>query len=362
MAEENEDFGEKTEEPSSHRIEEFRKRGEVASSKELTSVLLLTANIITISLGMIFIFEILEEYVTWLYGLDFDNAYSPKVVKIIISKTLFTALKCVAPVFVVSIIISVLSSVGQIGFLWAPKVLEMKPERLNPVEGLKKLISLKSIFEAIKGLMKFSIILFIVYLFFKDKILILKGFLQLDVFQSVLYGKDLIINLSLFILMGMFIVALIDLAYQKFSYQKKIKQTKEQAKREQKEHEGNPEIKQRIRAIQREVSQRRIMQEVPKADVIITNPTHYAVALKYDPETMLSPKVLAKGADHMALRIRKSGKDHEIPVIENITLARNLYKTVKIGEFVPQDLYRAVAEVLAFVYKLKRKRKALIAD
>jgi len=138
--------------------------------------------------------------------------------------------------------------------------------------------------------------------------------------------------------------------------------TKEQAKREQKEHEGNPEVKQRIRTIQREVSQRRIIQEVPNADVIVTNPTHYAVALKYDPDTMVSPKVIAKGADHMALRIRKVGKDNEIPVVENITLARGLYKTVKIGEYVPQDLYRAVAEVLAFVYKLKKERKGLKAE
>ena len=280
MADENDDFGEKTEDPSSHRIEEFRKRGEVASSKELTSVLILTANIIAISLGMLFIFEILEEYVTWLYALDFDKAYSPKMVKQIISKTLFTAMKCTAPVFFISILIGVISTIGQIGFLWAPNVLEMKPERLNPVEGLKKLISLRSVFEALKGMLKFGIILFIVYLFFRDKIPVLKGFIQLDVLQSVLYGKDLIINLSLFILMGMLFVALVDLAYQKYSYQKKIKQTKEQAKREQKEHEGNPEIKQRIRTIQREVSQRRTMQEVPKADVVVTNPTHFAVALK----------------------------------------------------------------------------------
>jgi len=211
-------------------------------------------------------------------------------------------------------------------------------------------------------MMKFSIILFIVYLFFRDKIPVLKGFIQLDVLQSVLYGKDLIINLSLYILMGMLIVALVDLAYQKYSYQKKIKQTKEQAKREQKEHEGNPEVKQRIRTIQREVSQRRIMQEVPKADVIVTNPTHFAVALKYDPGTMVSPKVIAKGVDHMALRIRKLAKDNEILVVENITLARNLYKTVKIGESVPRDLYKAVAEILAFVYKYKKKRKALSAE
>lgn len=362
MADDNDDFSEKTEEPSSHRIEEFRKRGEVSSSKELTSVLLLAANIITISLGMLFIFEILEEYVHWLYALDFDKAYSPKMLKEIVSKTLWTAMKCTLPIFFVSALIGFLATVGQIGFLWAPKVLEMKPERLNPIAGLKKLISLRSVFEAFKGMMKFAIILFIVYLFFRDKIPVLKGFLQLDIFQSVLYGKNLIINLSLYILMGMFFVALMDLAFQKYSYQKKIKQTKEQAKREQKEHEGNPEIKQRIRTIQREVSQRRTMQEVPKADVVVTNPTHFAVALKYDPESMMSPKVIAKGADHMALRIRKLAKDNEIPVIENITLARNLYKTVKIGESVPRDLYRAVAEVLAFVYKFKKKRKALSAE
>ena len=125
MAEENDDFGEKTEEPSSHRIEEFRKKGEVASSKELTSVLLLVANVVTISIGLIFVFELLEEYVTWLYTLDLEKAFSPEVFKTIVNKTLLTALKCVGPIFIVSILIGVLSTVGQIGFLWAPKSLRI---------------------------------------------------------------------------------------------------------------------------------------------------------------------------------------------------------------------------------------------
>jgi len=135
--------------------------------------------------------------------------------------------------------------------------------------------------------------------------------------------------------------------------------TKEEAKKEHKEQEGSPEIKQRIRSVQREIAQKRMMVDIPTADVIVTNPTHFAVALKYDGENMVSPEVIAKGADHLALRIREIAKGHDIPIVENVPLARALYKTTNIGDAVPRNLYKAVAEVLAFVYKLKRKKKAL---
>ncbi len=161
------------------------------------------------------------------------------------------------------------------------------------------------------------------------------------------------------ILAGLAIIAAADFAYQKFSYKKKLMMTKEQAKKESKEQDGNPEIKQRIRSIQREMSQKRMMADVPKADVIITNPTHISIALKYDKATMVAPEVIAKGADAVAMKIREIAKESDIPIVENVPLARAMYKTVKIGDGVPRNLYKAVAEVLAFVYKLKRKRKAV---
>ena len=218
---------------------------------------------------------------------------------------------------------------------------------------------MKSVVAAVKGIFKFLIILSIVYIFMRNQINTYMGFLHLEFFQSFIYAKTILTQLALSIILGLVVVAIGDFAWEKYSYKKKLMMTKEEAKREMKEKEGSPEVKQRIRTIQREMAQRRMLAEVPKADVIVTNPTHLSVALKYDKESMISPLVLAKGGDHLAFRIREIAKDHDIPMVENVPLARSLYKTVDVGTSVPRELYKAVAEVLAFVYKLKRKKKAV---
>ncbi|WP_417336103.1 flagellar biosynthesis protein FlhB [Halobacteriovorax marinus] len=359
MADENDSDAEKTEDPSAHRIEEFRKRGEVASSKELTSVLVLAASLMTLGLSMVYMYEVLSEFIEWLYHLDVSTAYTAKSMNTIVNKLVTVSLKSVAPIFLVTLSIGVAANMAQIGVLFSPDVLEWKPDRINPLQGIKRLFSMKSLVEAIKGVFKFIFILGIVYFFLKDEMHTFGGFFHLDFFQSFLYGKGFLIKLGFAIVVGLVVIAIGDFAYQKFSYKKKLMMTKEEAKQEHKQQDGNPEIKQRIRAVQREMSQRRVMSEVPKADVIVTNPTHISIALKYDPETMISPEVIAKGADVLALKIREIAKGHDIPIVENVPLARGLYKTVKEGQGVPRNLYKAVAEVLAFTYKLKRQKKAL---
>jgi flagellar biosynthetic protein FlhB len=169
----------------------------------------------------------------------------------------------------------------------------------------------------------------------------------------------LMVKLGFSVLLGLGVIALMDFAWEKWSYRQKMMMTKQQAKEESKEKDGNPEVKNRIRSIQRQMAQKRMMNDVKKADVIVTNPTHISVALKYDGDGMVAPAVMAKGADHLALRIREIAKENDIPIVENIMLARTLYTTVKVGHGVPRTLYKAVAEILAFVYKLKRKQKAL---
>ncbi|WP_052590563.1 flagellar biosynthesis protein FlhB [Halobacteriovorax marinus] len=359
MADENDSDAEKTEDPSAHRIEEFRKRGEVASSKELTSVLVLAGSLMTLGLSMVYMYEVLSEFIEWLYHLDVSTAYTAKSMNTIVNKLVTVSLKSVAPIFLVTLSIGVAANMAQIGVLFSPDVLEWKPDRINPLQGIKRLFSMKSLVEAIKGVFKFIFILGIVYFFLKDEMHTFGGFFHLDFFQSFLYGKGFLIRLGFAIVVGLIVIAIGDFAYQKFSYKKKLMMTKEEAKQEHKQQDGNPEIKQRIRAVQREMSQRRVMSEVPKADVIVTNPTHISIALKYDPETMISPEVIAKGADVLALKIREIAKGHDIPIVENVPLARGLYKTVKEGQGVPRNLYKAVAEVLAFTYKLKRQKKAL---
>ena len=357
MAEESD--GEKTEEPSQHRIEEFRKKGDIASSRELTSVLVLAASLLTLSLSLVYIYEEMSTFIQWLYTLDVQTAFTDKILKTIATHTVVTGLKCAAPVLCVSLCVGVMAQVAQVGLLYSPEILELDFERINPIRGIGKLFSMRALFETIKGLIKFSVILAIVYYFLKDDIPKYNGFMHLELFQSFLYGKTILMKLTFSMILGLSVVAGIDFAYQKISYKKRLMQTKQELKQESKEQDGNPEIKQRIRQIQKEMSRKRMIKDVKKADVIITNPTHISIVIQYDSENMVSPTVIGKGADHLAMKIREIAKEHNIPIVENVLLARTLYKTVKVGAPVPRTLYKAVAEVLAFVYKLKKKQKAL---
>lgn len=357
MAEENDD--EKTEEPSQHRIDESRNKGEVAVSRELSSVILLSGSLLTLIISGVFVYEQFTEYIDWIYRLDFKLIYTAEKFGDVISTTAWTLVKCVGPFFVASACLGFLSTFIQIGFLYSPEILEVKLERLNPIQGFQRLFSKKALVEAIKGVFKFSVIIVITYNVMKNNIGSFLGFLHADAAQSLGFGKYLMVKLGFSILLGLGVIALMDFAWEKWSYHKKMMMTKQEAKQEAKEKDGNPEIKNRIRTIQRQMAQKRMMNDVKKADVIVTNPTHISVALKYDGNEMVAPSVLAKGADHLALRIREIAKENDIPIVENIMLARTLYKTVKVGHGVPRTLYKAVAEILAFVYKLRRKQKAL---
>ena len=358
MAQEN-DQGEKTEEPSQKRIDESRQKGEVAISKELNSVLILTASVVTLALSIVFIYEQLSEFAEWIFRLDLENAYGGKVSQNIMSKAVWTAAKCTAPIFSVVFAVGVISSVLQTGFLYAPEVLTLKFDRINPVNGTKKLFSMRSVVEAAKGFLKFTFILSIVYIFFQLEFESFRGFLHTEFLHAFLYGKWVLTKLALSIIGGLLVIAVADFAYQRYSHWQKLKMTKQEAKQENKEQDGNPEIKQKIKSIQKEMSQKRMMSEIPEADVVVTNPTHISIVIKYDGEKMVSPTVVGKGADHLALKIRELAKEHDVPIVENVPLARSLYKSVDDGGQVPRSLYKAVAEVLAFVYKLKRKKSAL---
>ena len=357
MAEENDgQAGEKTEEPSSYRLEEFRKRGEVASSKELTSSIVLGGCFFVLSLSILYLFEIFSEFLIYIINLDFSLIFQNEMIKDILKKSVMLGAKAFAPIGISSVLIGVITTVSQIGILYAPDVLTLKLERVNPISGIKRLFTMRSIVEATKGFFKFLFIVAIAYGVLKDEFKTFSGFIHLDALNSFFYAKDIVIKLALYIVGGLFVVSLFDLGYQKYSYHQKLKLTKEEAKKEAKEKDGNPEIKQRIKTIQREMANKRMMADIPKADVIVTNPTHISIALKYNAEKMISPEVIGKGADHLALKIREIAKENNIPLVENVPLARTLYKTVKVNEPVPRSLYKAVAEVLAFVYRMKRKR------
>ncbi len=355
----SDDSGEKTEEPTQHRIDEARKKGDVSSSKELNSVLILSGVFSVLILSSLYIFEVMSEYIGWLYTLDMRQAFTKELGTEIFKESFYAIGKSIAPVFVTSMLLGFLSQVMQIGFLYSPEALQLKFERVNPLAGFKRLFSKKSVGEAVKGMFKFSVIMCITYFILSQNITSFIGFLHVEPAEALSYGETFAFKLAGAILMGLMLVAIADFFWEKYTYTEKLRMTKQQVKEENKQKEGNPEIKQKIRAIQREMASKRMLADVPKADVIITNPTHISVVVRYDGLTMVAPQVIGKGQDHIAMKIREIAKEHNIPIIENVPLARALFKTVKVGEGVPRSLYKAVAEILAFVFKLKKKRKAL---
>jgi flagellar biosynthetic protein FlhB len=357
MAEENDN--EKTEEPSQYRIDEARKKGDVASSKELSSVILLSGSLLTLIICGVYFYETFSDYLDWIYRQDFKDLYTKEKVQDFISETAWVLVKSVAPSFGASVCLGILSQFMQIGFLYSPEILNADIDRINPIKGFSRLLSKKALVEALKGIFKFTVVIIITYVVMRNNIGSFLGFLHSDAMASLSFGKYLMVKLGFSILLGLGLIAIVDFAWEKWSYRQKMMMTKQEAKEEAKEKDGNPEVKNRIRQIQRQMAQKRMIDDVKKADVIVTNPTHISVALKYDGETMVAPSVTAKGADHLALRIREIAKENDIPIVENIMLARTLYKTVKVGQGVPRTLYKAVAEILAFVYKLKRKKNAL---
>ncbi|MBF0298853.1 MAG: flagellar biosynthesis protein FlhB [Oligoflexia bacterium] len=365
MAEENggEEDDEKTEEPSQYRLEEFRSKGQVASSKELTHVILLFATLLTLIASTMYLFEVMSDYFYWAYSISgtvkIDELFNIEKFKMVIYKTVETSFKAVIPIFLVTACVGFLSQIMQIGFIFSAEVLEWKWERIDPIAGVQRLFSKKILFETAKSILKLLLIVAISFFIIQNTITTFTGLLHIGVIQSFLYAKALLTKIGFSILTGLVVIAIIDFAWEKYWYRQKLLLTRREAKEELKEKEGNPEIKQRIRAIQREMSRKRMMSKIPEADVIVSNPTHISVALKYDTVAMIAPTVVAKGADQLALKIREIAKFHEIPIVENVQLARTLYQTVKVGESIPRNLYKVVAEILAFVYKLQKKKKAL---
>ncbi|MCR5153519.1 MAG: EscU/YscU/HrcU family type III secretion system export apparatus switch protein, partial [Lachnospiraceae bacterium] len=237
------------------------------------------------------------------------------------------------------------------------KPLQPKLSKLNPLKGFKKIISKDKIFELIKAAFKILIIFYVAYSTLKGEVDKLKILYNLTLMQSIKLITDIVINMGLKISFFYFILGLADFIYQKMKFKKDMRMTKQEVKDEYKNTEGNPQIKGRIKSKMREVSMRRMMQKLPEADVVITNPTHFACALKYDKEKSKAPVLIAKGADHLAQKIKDVAKEHNIPIVENKPLARMLYSNVDIDSEIPSELYKMTAEVLAYVYQLKGEKQ-----
>ena len=260
-----------------------------------------------------------------------------------------------APVALAALIAGIFSSVAQIGFVWSTKPMELDLDKLNPSHRLGKIFSMDGLFEFAKALVKFIVIGAVLYSILSGWIKESGGIFGLEVREIASYLGAHIIRIVFSLGLGMAILAGIDYGFQKFRYEQRIKMTKQEARQERKQQEGDPFIRSRIKGIQRSLAKARMIEAVRSADVVITNPTHIAVAIKYDRDNMAAPRVVAKGADFMAEQIKKIAREHGIPTVENVPLARAMYKALKVGQTISRDLYNAVAEVLAYVYRLKGK-------
>ncbi len=351
--------GEKTEEPTSKKKEDTRKEGKVAKSKEMSSGVQLIALFVILkfwvgNMGENFmglfgeLYEKMPAYTTYWEGKVVSSDY-----KILLNGVIVELLLQLLPFFLVGVVISVLINMLQFKFKISTKPLQPKFSKLNPVSGMKKLFSKEKIMELLKSIAKIILIMFVVYNTIKNEWVYLVKFYQMPLNQALeLIGK-IVIDMGLRISLVFMVIAFVDLIYERWKFNEDIKMTKQEVKDEYKNAEGDPQIKGKIRQKMREASQRRMMQDVPKADVVITNPTHFAVAIRYDANEGSAPRVLAKGADFVAQKIKEIAKENNVEIVENKPLARMLYANVDVGQEVPPELYQSVAEVLALVYKMQ---------
>ena len=355
MAEE-ETLQERTEEPTPRRREEARKRGQIVKSRELSSVAVLGSGFLCFFLLSFVFFQqfyvLFHRFFTsFSYEIDYDNFFFLiKIASLPVAKILLPFF------FIISFVAIIVYLVQTGGGVWATEVISFKFDRINPVEGFKRLFSWTSLFELVKSLFKLAIISGITYWIIKkhsENILKLFGAdVKYVTFSFGYFLKDLIAKL----LAILAFLAVLDWFYNRWDVERKLRLTRQELKEELKQTEGDPWVKAKIRQKQREMSRQRMLAEVPKADVVITNPTHYAVALKYEAGKMPAPQVIAKGKDKLALKIKEVAHEHKIPIYEDPPLAQVLYKKVEVGDYIPEDLYQAVAKVLAYIYRLKGKR------
>ncbi|MCI9485488.1 MAG: flagellar biosynthesis protein FlhB [Lachnospiraceae bacterium] len=356
MAEQN--GQEKTEKPTGKRRRDARRKGNVFQSKEVCTVVILFGVFCMIRLLLPFIYTQVRQYFNWIMDAVAGEPGSLFTYQLFLV-TVLTTLKCAMPLLLTAYVLGILSHGVQTRFNVAFKALRPKFSKLNPLKGIKRLFSLKNLMEVLKSLVKIALLMILLYSILTADLGRIKRMVGLPVMNSAILTLNMIFNLVMKVCLAFTVVAFFDFFFQRWQYEKDLKMTKQEVKDEFKQTEGNPETKGRIRRIQRQMSLSRMMQKVPEADVIIRNPTHFAVAIKYDPEKNAAPVVLAKGQDELALRIVRTGEEHGVYVIENRPLARALYASCELDREIPAEFYGAVAEVLVYIYRVSDREDML---
>lgn len=345
---------EKTEKPTGKRRRDARKEGNLFQSKDAVTVVMLFGVFWMVRLMLPMMYRTLRDIMVFYFsalGMEDPLSSSPNIfVNMVVA-----ALKCSLPVLLVSLVLGIISHGVQTRFNITFKPLRPKFSKLNPISGIKKLFNLKKLVELVKNLIKIALLIALLYnLLRKDLSEVAKMF-DMEVYVSSAYMLKLSFDLVMRVCLAFAVVAFFDFLYQRWDYENNLKMTKQEVKDEYKNTEGNPEIKGRIKQVQRQMAMSRMMQKVPQADVIIRNPTHFAVALRYDPDKDGAPVVLAKGQDSLALRIVRVGEEHGVFVIENRPLARALYASCELDREIPAEFYGAVAEILVYIYKASNR-------
>ncbi len=355
MAEETDD-SQKTEDPTSKRLDEARSRGQVANSREVNNLLML--GVFSLSVLM---FARPAAVALWDATLPFIE--QPDLVAADFDHLIQIAWKMLGMLLLagaVPLVLAFLAALGagylQFGLIWSMDAIVPKLEKISPLSGLKRMFSARSLAEFVRGLLKIAIVGAVAGLLIVPEVAHLNKLIGMEMVQLLGETKALLAKLLIGVVSIVAIITAIDVIYQRMQHMREMRMSRQELKEEYKETEGDPLVKGRLRQLRMERTKRRMMAQVPKSDVVVTNPTHFAVALKYDQATMAAPKVMAKGVDKAAQRIRELAKEHDIPIVENPPLARGLYAACDIDEEVTPEFYKAVAEVISYIFRLKRRR------
>ncbi|MBP1757809.1 MAG: flhB [Firmicutes bacterium] len=351
--------GEKTEKATPKKRRDERKKGNIFLSKDAIAVVSLFGTFFTLKLLSGGITESIYDYfrLCFQYSQDIPTGQAFTVFRQLFQTGAILFLKCAGPIIAVSIVAAVAATFFQTKMLVSPESLKPKLNRINPIEGFKKLFSLKSIVDALKGILKITILLIIIYRFLENMMINFFNYLNTELGYACSHLFQSSVTMVIQILVAFTILAGFDFYFQWWDYERKLKMSKQEIKEEYKQMEGDPKIKAKIKETQRRMAQSRMMQKVPSADVVIRNPEHVAVALRYKPDIDHAPIVLAMGLDSLALRIVKVAEENHVPTIENVALARTLFAECELDQEIPPALYGMVADVLVYLYRLDAEAK-----
>ncbi len=354
------DDSDKTEEPSEQKLQDARKKGQVCKSQDATSTLLLGVTAATLGATGAGLFRTLSEFtrVWWnqITGIV-DNPLGERYFMGDVVYSMATFFKVLIPLFAVGFLFAIVGNIAQIKFIFSTEVLMPKLSKISPIEGFKKIFSVKSLTELLKQVAKLLVIGLIVYNVLKENIPILSFAVDWNLYETTHLLKAIIQKIITNVLVGMFVLSILDYIIQRKQYMKQMKMSMQELKDEYKNTEGNPQVKGKIKQMMRQASQGRMMGEVAGASAVVTNPTHLAVAIRYKQGEDQAPVVVAKGENLNAVKIKSLAEDSEVPIVENVELARALFGAAEVGQPIPPDLYKATAELLAYVFKLKRRRE-----